>query len=72
MDAQLQRRRLLRMIAVDVVCFLVAAAAIVGYLAGDISILGPVFVASIAAGVAAQVWFIVGAARDGRDPARKA
>jgi hypothetical protein len=72
MDASVQKRRLVRMIAVDAVCFMVAAAAIVGYVAGGVSILGPVFVAAIAAGVAAQIWFIVGAARDGRTPIGKA
>ena len=72
MDASLQKRRLFRMIAVDAVCFLVAAAAIVGYVAGEVAILGPVFVVAIAAGVAAQIWFIVGAARDGRTSTGKA
>ena len=72
MDAARQRTRMLRMIAASVACFVVAAAAIVGYVAGGIAILGPVFVAAIAAGVAAQIWFIVGAARDGRTPAGKA
>jgi hypothetical protein len=72
MDAARQRARMMRMIAASVVCFLVAAGSFVGYVAGDIAILGPVFVAAIAAGVAAQIWFIVGAARDGQAPARKA
>ena len=72
MDVSIQKRRLTRMIAMSVVAFLVAAGSFLGYVAGDIAILGPVFVAAIAAGVAAQIWFIVGAARDGRAPARKA
>ncbi len=63
MDAARQRTRMLRMIAASVACFVVAAAAIVGYVAGGIAILGPVFVAAIAAGVASQVWFIVGVAK---------
>jgi hypothetical protein len=72
MDASLQKRRLARMIATTVTSFLVAGAAIVGYVAGEIAILGPVFVAAIAVGVAAQIWFIVGAVRDGRASAGKA
>ena len=64
------RRRLIAMIVATVACFVVAAAAMVGYVAGHIAILGPVFVAAIATGVAAQVWFIVAFARSGA--ARKA
>ena len=62
-DALALKRRLTAMIAIDAVCVAVAAAAIVGYVAGHIAILGPVFVAAIAAGVAAQIWFIVGFAK---------
>ena len=64
------RRRMILMIVATVACFLVAAAAMVGYLAGHIAVLGPVFVAAIATGVAAQVWFIAAFARSGA--ARKA
>lgn len=60
------KRRLMVMIAVNVLCVAVAGAAIVGYVAGHVAILGPVFVAAIAAGVAAQIWFIVGFAKAGR------
>jgi hypothetical protein len=67
MNAAALKRRLAVMIGVDLVCLLVASAAIVGYVAGHVAILGPVFVAAIAAGVAAQIWFIVGFART--DPA---
>jgi hypothetical protein len=70
-NASALKRRLTAMIAVNVVCVIVAAAAIVGYVARDIAILGPVFVAAIATGVAAQIWFIVGFARSGQ-PTRKA
>jgi hypothetical protein len=69
-DTLALKRRLHAMIAIDVVCLLVAVAAIVGYVAGHIAFLGPVFVAAIAAGVAAQVWFIVGFAK--ASPASKA
>ena len=65
------KRRLMVMIAVNVLAVAVAMAAIVGYVARDIAFLGPVFVAAIAAGVASQVWFIVGFAKSGR-PAGKA
>jgi hypothetical protein len=65
------KRRLMVMIAVNVLAVAVAMAAIVGYVAHDIAFLGPVFVAAIAAGVAAQVWFIDGFAKGGR-PAGKA
>jgi len=72
MDANLQRRRLRTMLTISVLSLLAAGGAIFGFVARDIAILGPVFVAAIAAGVAAQIWFIVGAVRDGRDPAGKA
>ena len=64
-DAATLKRRLFAMIAIDVVCLIVAAAAIVGYVAGHVAILGPVFVAAIAVGVGAQIWFIVSFARAG-------
>jgi hypothetical protein len=64
-QASALKKRLAAMIAVDALCVVVAAAAIVGYVAGHIAILGPVFVAAIAVGVAAQIWFIVGFARAG-------
>jgi hypothetical protein len=64
-DAGSLKRRLIAMLAVDVACFLVAAVAMVGYFGGHVAILGPVFIAAIVIGVAAQVWFIIGFARDG-------
>jgi hypothetical protein len=72
MDSRVQKRRMFTMLAVNAVCLLVAAAAIVGYVTGGVVILGPVFVAAIAAGVASQVWFIVGVARQRATPAGKA
>jgi hypothetical protein len=64
-EAQALKKRLVAVLAIDVVCALVAAAAIVGYVAGHIAMLGPVFVAAITVGVAAQIWFIVAFARAG-------
>jgi len=55
-----QKKRFTTMIAIDVVCFLLAGAAIVGHVAFDVSWLLPVFVLAIVAGLGAQVWFILG------------
>jgi len=59
------KRRFAVMVAVNVLCALVAIGAIFGYVARDVAALGPVFVAAVGAGVAAQVWFIVAFARAG-------
>jgi hypothetical protein len=64
------KRRMMVMIAINVLCVAIATGSIVGYVAGHIAILGPVFVAAIAVGVAAQIWFIVGFAK--ASPASKA
>ncbi len=63
MDVSVHKRRLGVMLSISALSLLAAGAAIFGYVARDIAILGPVFVAAIAAGVAAQVWFIVGVAK---------
>ena len=63
MDVSVHKRRLGVMLSISVLSLLAAGGAIFGYVARDIAILGPVFVAAIAAGVAAQVWFIVGVAK---------
>jgi hypothetical protein len=55
-----QKSRLMMMLAVNAVCFVAAAAAIIGALAFHVAWLLPVFVACIGAGVGAQVWFILG------------
>ena len=59
-DAVLQKKRLTTMFAIDVVCFLLAGAAVVGYVAFDLGWLAPVFVGAIAVGLGAQIWFILG------------
>jgi hypothetical protein len=58
-----QKSRLIMMLAVNVACFVLAAAAIVGAVSFGVKWLLPVFVACIGAGIGAQVWFIVGWAR---------
>ena len=73
-DAAGLKRRLRVMIALNVASLAIAAAAVVGYVAGHVAALGPVFVAAIAAGVASQIWFIVAFARagGGKTPSVKA
>jgi CHASE2 domain-containing sensor protein len=56
----LQKKRLTTMFAIDVVCFLLAGVAIVGYVAFKQGWLAPVFMAAIAIGLGAQIWFILG------------
>ncbi|PVM83065.1 hypothetical protein [Caulobacter endophyticus] len=55
-----QKKRFTTMIAIDVVCFLLAGAAIVGHVAFHVSWLLPVFVLAIVAGLGAQIWFVLG------------
>ncbi|PVM88889.1 hypothetical protein DDF62_13275 [Caulobacter radicis] len=55
-----QKKRFTTMIAIDVVCFLLAGAAIVGHVAFGVGWLLPVFVLAIVAGLSAQIWFVVG------------
>lgn len=55
-----QKKRFTTMIAIDVVCFLLAGAAIVGHVAFHVSWLLPVFVLAIVAGLGAQIWFVTG------------
>lgn len=56
----LQKKRLTTMFAIDVVCFLLAGAAVVGYVGFKQGWLAPVFVGAIAVGLGAQIWFILG------------
>ena len=56
----IQKKRLTTMLAIDVVCFVLAGAAIFGYVAAGVGWLGPVFIAAIAVGLGAQIWFILG------------
>jgi 1,4-dihydroxy-2-naphthoate octaprenyltransferase len=69
----IQKKRLTTMFAIDVVCFVLAGAAVIGYVAADIGWLAPVFIGAIAVGLGAQIWFILGwmkaAKRDGEGKA---
>jgi len=56
----IQKKRLTTMFAIDLVCFLLAGAAVVGYVAFDQGWLAPVFIGAIAVGLGAQIWFILG------------
>ena len=54
------KMRLMVMLTVVVVAFLAAAALLVGYLKFGLSWALPGFVAALAVGFAAQIWFIAG------------
>ena len=56
----IQKKRLTTMFAIDVVCFVLAGAAVIGYVAVGIGWLAPVFIGAIAVGLGAQIWFILG------------
>ena len=56
----LQKKRLTTMFAIDVVCFLLAGVAVIGYVAFKQGWLAPVFIGAIAVGLGAQIWFILG------------
>lgn len=56
----IQKKRLTTMFAIDVVCFVLAGAAVIGYLAAGLGWLAPVFIGAIAVGLGAQIWFILG------------
>jgi hypothetical protein len=57
------RGRLMRMIAIDAVCVLVAIVAVVGYLSFHIAWMGAVFAGAMLAGFAAQIWLVIDFAR---------
>ena len=59
-DAVLQKKRLTAMLAIDAVCFVLAGAAIVGHVAMGIGWLLPAFLLLVAAGLGAQIWFVLG------------
>ena len=59
-DAVLQKKRLTTMLAIDVVCFVLAGGAIVGHVAMAIAWLLPVFLVLVAVGLGAQIWFVMG------------
>ena len=56
----IQKKRLTTMFAIDVVCFLLAGVAVIGYVAFKQGWLAPVFIGAIAVGLGAQIWFILG------------
>ena len=56
----IQKKRLTTMFAIDVVCFVLAGAAVIGYVAAGIGWLAPGFIGAIAVGLGAQIWFILG------------
>jgi len=56
----IQKKRLTTMFTIDAVCFVLAGAAVVGYVAFDKGWLAPVFIGAIAVGLGAQIWFILG------------
>jgi hypothetical protein len=56
----IQKKRLTTMFAIDVVCFVLAGAAVIGYVAAGVGWLAPVFIGAIAVGLGAQIWFILG------------
>lgn len=58
--ALIQKKRLTTMFAIDAVCFVLAGAAIIGHVAFNQGWMLPVFIAAIAVGLGAQIWFILG------------
>jgi hypothetical protein len=60
LDVAVQRGRLMRMIAIDALCVVVAAGAIVGDVAWHVGWLIWVFAAALVAGFAAQIWLVAG------------
>jgi hypothetical protein len=61
-DVAVQRRRLSVMLAINLVCLLVAVVAAVGVFAYHVMSLVFVFVAALLAGFAAHVWLMLGIA----------
>ena len=66
MDAQVQKKRLNTMIAIDVVCLALGAGSIIGHVAVGVKPLRWAFVACAAVGVGAQLWFLAGLFKSGR------
>lgn len=60
MDAAVQKKRLIVMIAVNVACLIAGLAAIIGHVAFDVGPLLWAFIAAVAGGMAAQLWFVLG------------
>ena len=60
MDIAAAKGRLVTMIAIDVVCGLIAAAAAYGAFVRGVDWAVYLVVAAVAIGLAAQIWFVVG------------
>ena len=65
LDVAAQKRRMIVAVTVDAVCVLVAAGALVGVFAYDISWMMVIFICAIIVGFLAQVWLILGMLRSG-------
>jgi len=66
MNPQVQKKRLMTMVAIDVACLILGVAAIIGHVAFDVGPLLWAFVAAVVVGVGAQLWFILGWMRSER------
>ena len=60
------KQRFLAMVIIDGLCVLIGLAALVRDLHAHAPYTLPVFAGAMLVGFAAQIWFIVGLARDGR------
>jgi nitrate reductase NapE component len=63
LDVAAAKRRMMVMLAIDVVCLIIAVAAAVGAFAFGVAWLQLVFGAALLAGFGAQIWFIAGIRR---------
>jgi len=59
-DAVIQKKRLTVMIAITVVCFVLAGVAIFGAVSLKMNWLLPVFFVALFGGLGSQIWFILG------------
>ena len=59
-DAVIQKKRLTVMLAITVVCFVLAGVAIFGAVSLKVDWLLPVFFLALVGGLGAQIWFIWG------------
>ncbi len=62
-DVALQRRRLIKMAAINAVCVVIAVACAIGYVSFHVVWLGALFAVAVIAGFAAQVWLVLGIRR---------
>ncbi len=62
-DVSVQRRRLATMLAINLVCLLIAAAAAIGLFAYHLGWSAFVFAAAMLAGFGAHLWLMLGLAR---------